>query len=374
MTIAPPFNHDHHFIEKALNLARQALWCTSPNPRVGCVIVSAGGVELGQGATQQAGGAHAEVMALRDAAARGVDTRGATAYVTLEPCSHHGRTGPCCDALLNAGISRVVASIADPNPLVSGRGFDRMRSYGVEVQVGIGAEASRELNLGFFSRMVRGTPWVRLKAAASLDGRTALADGQSQWITSSAARADGHAWRARACAILSGVGTVLSDDPRLDVREMETPRQPAVVVLDSALRTPPGAKLFNTQRRVLIYTAVASGMRAAELEARGAELIQMAGPAGRIDLPSVLADLGRREINELHVEAGATLNGTLIAQGLVDEFLFYIAPKLLGSGLGIADLPVLSQLTEAQTLDLLGFEAIGPDLRLRMMPPGRSDF
>lgn len=249
-----------------------------------------------------------------------------------------------------------------------------MRSYGVEVQVGIGAEASRELNLGFFSRMVRGTPWVRLKAAASLDGRTALADGQSQWITSSAARADGHAWRARACAILSGVGTVLSDDPRLDVREMETPRQPAVVVLDSALRTPPGAKLFNTQRRVLIYTAVASGMRAAELEARGAELIQMAGPAGRIDLPSVLADLGRREINELHVEAGATLNGTLIAQGLVDEFLFYIAPKLLGSGLGIADLPVLSQLTEAQTLDLLGFEAIGPDLRLRMMPPGRSDF
>lgn len=221
-------------MSQALGLAAQALFTSSPNPRVGCVITSADGhALLGQGFTQQAGGPHAEVMALRDAAARGHDVRGATAYVTLEPCSHHGRTGPCCDALIGAGIARVVASLADPNPLVAGQGFARLRAAGVQVEVGPGAHEARELNIGFFSRMLRGRPWVRVKAAASLDGATALGNGASQWITSPQARADGHAWRARACTLLTGVGTVLADDPRLDVRELPTPRQPRLAIVDS---------------------------------------------------------------------------------------------------------------------------------------------
>ncbi|MBH2043357.1 MAG: bifunctional diaminohydroxyphosphoribosylaminopyrimidine deaminase/5-amino-6-(5-phosphoribosylamino)uracil reductase RibD, partial [Comamonadaceae bacterium] len=220
------------FISQALGLAAQALFLSNPNPRVGCVLVAPDGRVIGQGFTQQAGGPHAEVVALRDAAAAGHDVRGATAYVTLEPCAHQGRTGPCCDALVAAGIGKVVASIADPNPLVGGQGFARLRAAGVAVEVGPGAAQARELNIGFFSRMVRGTPWVRLKAAASLDGTTALANGASQWITSPAARADGHAWRARACAVLTGIGTVLDDNPRLDVREVPTPRQPHVVVVD----------------------------------------------------------------------------------------------------------------------------------------------
>src|SRR4051812_19491026 len=213
-------------MRQALALAGQAVGLTGPNPRGGCVIVGADGAVLGHGHTQRAGGPHAEIMALRDAAAAGREVRGATAYVTLEPCSHHGRTGPCCDALVAAGIARVVASCTDPNPLVAGRGFERLRAAGVAVETGDGADATRELNLGFFSRMVRGTPWVRMKVAASLDGKTALDDGRSQWITGEAARADGHAWRARATAVLTGIGTVLQDDPRLDVRLAPAPRQP----------------------------------------------------------------------------------------------------------------------------------------------------
>lgn len=363
-------------MQLALEQATQALWRTSPNPRVGCVLVDARGREIGRGATQQAGGAHAEVMALRDAAARGLSTRGATAYVTLEPCSHQGRTGPCCDALVAAGVSRVVASLMDPNPLVAGRGLDRLRSHGVRVELGLGAEASRELNLGFFSRMVRGRPWVRLKAAASLDGLTAMPNGESQWITSPAARADGHAWRARSCAILTGIGTVLADDPRLDVREVDTPRQPALVVVDSSLRTPGDAAMFKTQRRVLIYTAQSDvdSARAAALQARGAEVIPLPDQRGRVDLAALLADLGRREINELHVEAGAKLNGALLEVGLVDEMLLYVAPKLLGCGRGVAEMPALASLAEAPALEFLSAERIGPDLRLLARPPGRANF
>ena len=242
-------------MNQALGLAAQALFLSNPNPRVGCVITAANGHVLGQGFTQQAGGPHAEVMALRDAAAAGRDVRGATAYVTLEPCAHQGRTGPCCDALIQAGVAKVVASIADPNPLVAGQGFARLRAAGIEVVVGPGAEESRELNIGFFSRMVRGTPWVRLKVAASLDGTTALHNGASQWITSAAARADGHAWRARSCAVLTGIGTVLADNPVLNVREVPTPRQPQLVVVDSRLQTPPDASLFIAGRACTIYAA-----------------------------------------------------------------------------------------------------------------------
>jgi len=374
MNMSNEVSADQLCMQLALELATQALWRTSPNPRVGCVLVDAQGLEIGRGATQQAGGPHAEVMALRDAAARGHSTVGATAYVTLEPCSHHGRTGPCCDALVAAGVARVVASLADPNPLVAGRGAERLRSHGVQVELGLGAEASRELNLGFFSRMVRATPWVRMKAASSLDGLTALPNGESQWITSSAARADGHAWRARSCAILTGIGTVLADDPRLDVREVDTPRQPAVVVVDSALRTPVTAALFSAKRRVLIYASRPDADRIAALTAQGAEVVDLPGANGRVDLKAMLADLARREINELHVEAGAGLNGALLQAGLVDELLLYVAPKLLGSGRGIAEMSALHHLADVPVLEFLSADRIGPDVRLLARPPGRSRF
>ncbi|WP_041675193.1 bifunctional diaminohydroxyphosphoribosylaminopyrimidine deaminase/5-amino-6-(5-phosphoribosylamino)uracil reductase RibD [Ramlibacter tataouinensis] len=359
---------------QALELARQALWLSNPNPRVGCILCAPAGRILGQGHTQQAGGPHAEVMALRDAAARGHDVRGATAYVTLEPCSHHGRTGPCCDALIQAGIARVVASIADPNPLVSGRGFERLRAAGVQVEVGAGAAGSRELNIGFFSRMVRQTPWVRLKVAASLDGTTALDNGASQWITSEAARTDGHAWRARACAVLTGIGTVLEDDPQLDVRLVQAPRQPHAVLVDSRLELPLTARLLRPGRKLLVYAAVADAAKRAALEARGATVILLPGPGGKVDLPAMLRDLARREVNELHVEAGHKLNGSLVREGLVDEFLVYLAPKLLGPGRGMAALAPLGELSKAVPLQFTSTEAVGPDLRILARIPGRDAF
>lgn len=366
------------FMPQALSLAAQALCLSNPNPRVGCVLVHADGrTVLGQGHTQQAGGPHAEVMALRDAAAHGHDVRGATAYVTLEPCSHQGRTGPCCDALVQAGVARVVVAIADPNPLVAGNGFARLRAAGVEVEVGAGAEEARELNLGFFSRMVRSTPWVRLKAAVSMDGMTALPNGVSQWITSPQARADGHAWRARACAVLTGIGTVLEDNPRLDVRDMATPRQPHLVVVDSRLQTPPDARLFEpTQppRQIFIYTASNDEAAKAVLRARGATVVDMPATHGKVDLAALLRDLAARGVNELHVEAGHKLNGSLVREGLVDEFLVYMAPKLLGAGQGMAALPALEQLDQALQLEFAEATPVGPDLRLRARVLGRDRF
>ncbi|MFT3814167.1 MAG: bifunctional diaminohydroxyphosphoribosylaminopyrimidine deaminase/5-amino-6-(5-phosphoribosylamino)uracil reductase RibD [Acidovorax sp.] len=367
-------NDNHTFITQALGQAAQALCLSNPNPRVGCVIASPEGVVLGQGFTQQAGGPHAEIMALRHAAALGHDVQGATAYVTLEPCSHQGRTGPCCDALAAAGIARVVASIADPNPLVSGRGFERLRAAGVAVEVGPGAEASRELNIGFFSRMVRGVPWVRAKAAASLDGFTALPNGVSQWITSPEARADGHAWRARACAVLTGIGTVLEDDPRLDVREVATPRQPHLVVVDSHLQTPPTARLFGLERQLFIYTASDDAARRQALEARGATVVRLPNPQGKVDLAALLRDLAARGVNELHVEAGHKLNGSLAREGLVDEWLVYLAPKLLGSGRGMAALPALASLDDAAPLQFQAVDRVGPDVRVLARGVGRDRF
>jgi len=362
--------HDHALMQEALDLAQGAIALSEPNPRVGCVIVSADGRVIGRGFTQAAGEAHAEVVALRDAAAHGESTQGATVYVTLEPCAHHGRTPPCCDALVAAGVARVIMAIEDPNPLVAGQGAARLRAAGIAVSEGPLGEASRELNIGFFSRMERERPWVRLKAAVSLDGRSALPNGASQWITGEAARADGHAWRKRAGAVLTGVGTVLEDDPRLDVRLVDTPRQPLRVIVDSRLDTPPSARMLQPPGPVLIYAAQADAARRDALQAQDAEIAIAANPTGKVDLPAMLADLARRGINELHVEAGHKLNGSLVREGLVDEFLVYIAPKLLGTGRELAAFGPLQALAEAPQLQFVSVTPIGADLRVIARPMG----
>lgn len=364
----------------ALDWAERSLLLTAPNPHVGCVLTTQTGQILGLGHTQRAGGPHAEVMALRDAAAKGNAVEGATAYVTLEPCAHQGRTGPCCDALIVAGIHKVVAAIADPNPLVAGQGFARLRTAGIDVEVGPGAKESRELNIGFFSRMVRKTPWVRMKIAATLDGKTALPDGRSQWITGVAARTDGHAWRARACAVLTGIGTVLQDRPRLDVRLVDTPRQPHLVIVDSRLETPLDAPLFIAGRTLLIYGAVHNEAKKAALEAQGATVVYLPGAVShpdvqpKVDLSAMLRDLAQREINELHVEAGEKLNGSLLREGLVDEFLVYLAPKFMGQGLGMAAFGPLAQLSDALALEFKSAEPCGADLRVLARVAGRDQF
>jgi diaminohydroxyphosphoribosylaminopyrimidine deaminase / 5-amino-6-(5-phosphoribosylamino)uracil reductase len=355
----------------ALSLARRAVGVSDPNPRVGCALVGPIGERVGEGTTQHAGGPHAEIMALRAARAAGHDVRGAVAYVTLEPCSHHGRTPPCCDALIEAGIAKVVVAIEDPNPLVAGKGIARLRAAGIEVEVVGGAwgEASRELNIGFFSRMQRGRPWVRMKVAASLDGRTALADGSSQWITGEAARADGHAWRRRAGAVLTGIGTVREDDPRLDVRLVETAVQPLRVVIDSRLEIDPRARLLQPPGRALIYTASSDAARIDALSNSTVEVAQApADAAGKTDLAALLADLARREVNELHVEAGAKLNASLLRAGWVDELLLYVAPRLLGDGRGIAALGALPSLAASLDFTFVDVERVGADLRLRLRP------
>jgi diaminohydroxyphosphoribosylaminopyrimidine deaminase / 5-amino-6-(5-phosphoribosylamino)uracil reductase len=372
--ISLTLNVNFEFSDQALRWAGKSINRSSPNPRVGCLLANDRHKLLGEGHTQQAGGPHAEIMALRDAAARGNSVEGATAYVTLEPCSHHGRTGPCCDALIAAGIKKVVVSIEDPNPLVSGEGIARLRAAGIEVEVGPGAAESRELNIGFFSRMIRKTPWVRMKMAASLDGTTALANGQSQWITSIEARTDGHLWRARSCAVLTGIGTVLEDNPRLDVRLVGTPRQPHLVVVDSRLETPLDAHLFIAGRALFIYAAGQNDAKKAALEARGATVIYLPDANGKVDLAAMMQDLGRREINELHVEAGSKLNGSLIRAGLVDEFLIYLAPKLLGPGQGMAAFGPLQHISEAVELQFLSTERVGSDLRVVARGIGRDQF
>jgi diaminohydroxyphosphoribosylaminopyrimidine deaminase/5-amino-6-(5-phosphoribosylamino)uracil reductase len=360
----------------ALALAADAIGLSDPNPRVGCVIVGADGTFAGRGHTQEAGSAHAEVMALRDAAARGADVRGATVHVTLEPCSHHGRTPPCADALVAAGVGRVVIALRDPNPLVSGRGAARLAAAGIAVEWGEGRAESRELNIGFVSRMERGRPWLRMKAAVSLDGRTALADGTSQWITGAAARADGHAWRKRAGAVLTGVGTVREDDPRLDVRLVASARQPLRVIVDSRLETPPVARILAPPGAVLVYAALDDAARRRALEERGAEVVVLPSTSsGKVDLAAMVADLGARAVNELHVEAGEKLNASLLAAGLVDELLVYVAPRLVGAGRGLAALAPIARLGDALDFSFTGVERIGRDLRLllRRAPDSDSD-
>ncbi len=356
-------------MREALRLATLAIGGCEPNPRVGCVIVAADGRVIGRGHTQQSGSAHAEVMALRDAAVHGASVRGATVHVTLEPCSHHGRTPPCSEALIAAGVGRVVMAIEDPNPLVSGAGAAQLRAAGIAVEVGPRADEARELNIGFFSRMQRGRPWVRLKAAVSLDGRTALPNGASQWITGAQARTDGHAFRRRAGAILTGVGTVLDDDPRLDVRHVQTTSQPLRVIVDSRLDMPLTARVLQAPGRALVYAAAPADERRRALERQGVEVALLPSASGKVDLPAMLADLAaNRDINELHVEAGHKLNGSFVREGLVDEFLVYVAPKLIGTGRELALFGPLARLDDAVRLRFTSVTPIGDDLRILARP------
>ena len=353
---------DEDGMTQALAWAAKGMFTTTPNPRVGCVIVRDGRM-IAAGFTQPAGQAHAEADALRTAARDGVDVRGATAYVTLEPCSHQGRTPPCADALIAAGIGRVVAAIADPNPLVAGRGLEKLRAAGIDTRCDVLTDAAREMNIGFFSRMERGIPWVRMKSAASLDGKTALPDGRSQWITSAPARADGHAWRARACAILTGIGTVVEDDPQMTVREVATPRQPQRIVIDSRLQIAPEARVL-TGGGTLIVAAESQPEKEAILRAAGCEVLILPNAHGKVDLAALLRELGRRGINELHVEAGAKLNGSLIREDCVDELLLYLAPTLLGDARGMFELAAPASLDAARRLSFHALKQIGPDLRI----------
>ncbi len=351
-----------------LALAAEAVGLSDPNPRVGCLILSADGRSvLGQGHTQAAGGPHAEVMALRDAQARGADVRGAIVYVSLEPCAHHGRTPPCCDALIAAGVGRVEIAVGDPNPLVDGQGSGRIAAAGIAIVRAPAdvARQARELNIGFFSRMERGRPWLRMKIAASLDGRTALPNGASQWITGAQARTDGHAWRRRAGAVLTGIGTVRDDDPSLDVRLVPTARQPLRCVVDARLETPAQARLFDVASPVVIYTASDDAPRRAALAKRGAEIVTVPiDDRGRVDLVAVLEDLAGRQVNEVHVEAGARLNGALLQTGRVDELLLYLAPTLLGAGRPMAELGPFASLADGPAFEFESATPVGPDLRI----------
>ena len=355
---------DHEFMAQALRLAERGLYTTTPNPRVGCVIVRDSKV-VGTGWHERAGEPHAEIHALQQA---GELARGATAYVTLEPCSHHGRTPPCAEALIQAGVGRVVVAMIDPNPLVAGEGLARLQQAGIPVDLGLLEEEARELNIGFVSRMTCGRPWLRLKIAASLDGKTALNNGVSQWITGADARRDVHRLRARSCAVLTGIGTVLADDPSLNVRDVETPRQPLRVVVDSALRMPPMAKMLGLGK-TLVVTASNDPAKTGRLREAGAEVLVLAGKDGRADLARMLDELGQRGINEITAEAGRGLNGALVQQGLVDEFVIYLAPLLLGDrARGMFDLPELAAMEGRRELRIADVTMVGRDLRVRALP------
>lgn len=362
---------DHLFMARALMLARRGLYTTDPNPRVGCVIVRDGQV-IGEGWHRCAGEPHAEAIALAEAGER---ARGATAFITLEPCCHHGRTPPCTDALLRAGVTRVVCAMEDPNPRVAGRGFAQLRAAGVQVQSGLLEEEAKALNRGFIRRMTGGRPLVRAKLAASLDGRTAMASGESRWITGEAARADVQHWRARAGAIVTGVGTVLGDDPRLDVRlPSYAVRQPMRIILDTHLRTPAMARILAPPGRAVILCGRAKPDRHAVLEAAGARVVTGGcGPDGRVDPAALLSLLQEIEVNEVHVEAGPTLSGALLGAGLVDELVMYLAPLVLGAAArGLFDVPGLERMAQGVQLQDMRWRAVGRDwrVRARVVPAG----
>jgi diaminohydroxyphosphoribosylaminopyrimidine deaminase/5-amino-6-(5-phosphoribosylamino)uracil reductase len=361
---------------QALHLAERGLYATSPNPRVGCVLVRDGKM-VGEGWHELAGGPHAEAVALRMA---GEAARGVTAYVTLEPCNHQGRTPPCADALIAAGVTRVVAAVQDPNPQVAGQGLAKLRAAGIEVECGLMEAAARELNLGFFARMTRGTPWLRSKIAMSVDGRTALANGVSRWITGEPARLDVQHWRARSCAIVTGIGTLLADDPQLNVRDINATLQPLRVVLDSKLRIPLTARILNKSLphttassgvedagKLLIYTAVADAKKIEALEKAGASVCVLPDGNGKVNLADMLADLARRGCNEILLEAGSVLNGAMLRAGLVDELILYLAPQLLGDAArGMAQLGELTALDQRVDLKWQDVRQVGNDLRLTL--------
>ena len=348
---------DHAMMRRALELAAKGLYTTTPNPRVGCVLAKEETI-VGEGWHEKAGAPHAEVIALERAGTR---ADGATAYVNLEPCGHHGRTPPCADALISKKIARVVAAMRDPNPAARGGG-ERLAAAGIRFEHGLMEDEANELNIGFVSRVTRGRPWVRLKLAATLDGRTALADGRSQWITGPEARRDGHRWRARACAVLTGIGTVKADNPRLTVREVETPRQPLRVIVDSRLEIAAEARILEGGN-VLVFSAVKGK------SLKGAENIVLPNPQGKVDLPKMLEELARRGVNELHVEAGFRLNGSLTREGCVDEFLLYLNASFLGDAAqGMLDLPPLASLDDRIRLRIVSLERPGEDLRILARP------
>ena len=342
---------DQAMMRRALALAERGLFTTTPNPRVGCVIARDGKI-IGEGWHEKAGGPHAELRALE-----GVDAAGATVYVTLEPCNHHGRTPPCVDALLKAKVARVIAAMRDPSPDASGGG-ERLSAARIRFEHGLLEEEARELNIGFLSRVTRRRPWVRMKIAATFDGRTALEDGRSQWITGAEARRDGHRWRARACAILTGIGTVRADDPQLTVREVDTPRQPLRVVVDSRLEMAPNARVLPA----LVFAGKAGTLAKAEV-------VALPNAAGKVDLPRMLEALADRGVNELHVEAGFRLNGSLVREGCVDEFLLYLNPSFLGDAAqGMLDLPAPGSLDARLKLRVVSLDRLGDDLRLLARP------
>ncbi|MBX9961972.1 MAG: bifunctional diaminohydroxyphosphoribosylaminopyrimidine deaminase/5-amino-6-(5-phosphoribosylamino)uracil reductase RibD [Burkholderiales bacterium] len=352
---------------RALQLAARGLATTTPNPRVGCVIVR-DGVVLAEGWHRKAGEPHAEALALQ---AAGADARGATVYASLEPCSHHGRTPPCADALIAAGVARVVAAMEDPNPRVAGEGIRRLAAAGIVTETGLLESEARELNVGFVSRMTRGRPWMRVKIAASLDGKTSLANGVSQWITGAAARRDGHRWRARSCAVLTGIGTLKDDDPRLTVRDVPAERQPLRVVVDSRLRIGLDARILEGGG-VVVATATDDPAKARALAAAGAEVWVLPDVNGKVELAALARELAQRGINEVLVEAGINLHSALVAAGVVDEFVIYLAPHLLGdAGRGMIRLPGIERLEERLQLEVRDLRAFGSDLRLIARVGGR---
>lgn len=346
---------------RALELAAQGLFSTDPNPRVGCVIVRDGRI-VGEGWHARAGGAHAEVHALRQAQEHAA---GATVYVTLEPCAHHGRTPPCTGSLIAAGVRKVVAAMPDPNPQVNGKGLEQLRAAGVEVECGCLAHKAQELNPGFVSRMQRGVPWVRMKLAASLDGKTALENRVSQWITGIDARRDGHAFRARASAVLTGIGTVKDDDPRLDVRLVDTPRQPRRILVDSRLEVDPAARILASPGVVVVTARDAPCARRSALLDAGHQVVCLPNARGKVDLPGLMRWLAGHEVNELHVEAGNRLNASLLAEDCVDELLVYLAPRILGQGVGMFALPALDCIPPEPELAFDEVVKLGSDVRLR---------
>jgi diaminohydroxyphosphoribosylaminopyrimidine deaminase / 5-amino-6-(5-phosphoribosylamino)uracil reductase len=352
---------DEAHMRRALDLATLAMNHATPNPRVGCVIVR-DGLVLAEGYTQRPGEPHAEAFAIKQARVKGIDLTGATAYVTLEPCNHFGRTPPCSEALIDAGVTRVVTAMQDPNPIVGGRGFARLREAGIEVRVGLLEHDARELNIGFLKRMATGLPWVRCKVAASLDGRTGLASGESKWITGEGARLDGHHWRARACAVLTGSGTVKHDDPMMTARGVETVlpiRQPLRIVFDHLGELNPNAKVLEHGALVFCADKIPIGLGA------DVEVVQFPDGHGKIDLPKALADIGSRGVNELHVEAGARLMGPLIQAELVDELLVYVAPKLLGrDAREMFSLPEPLKLDDALQFEFHDVLRLGGDVRM----------
>jgi diaminohydroxyphosphoribosylaminopyrimidine deaminase / 5-amino-6-(5-phosphoribosylamino)uracil reductase len=361
----PTFSEqDFAFMAQALRLAERGLNTTSPNPRVGCVIVKDGKI-VGEGAHLKAGEPHAEIHALRQA---GAAASGATLYVTLEPCSHTGRTPPCAQAIVDAGIAKVIAAMVDPNPLVAGSGLAHLQTHNIATASGLMQAQAEALNSGFISRMTRNKPFVRCKVASSLDGKTALSNGESQWITSEAARLDVQHWRARSCAILTGIGTVSSDNPHMNVRLENAARQPLKVIVDSQLQTPIDSNIL-LQGDVLIAFAADPKNKALVLSKLGVSLLQIPNSQGKVDLNALLSHLAHMQINEVMCEGGEGLNGALLAQNLIDELLIYIAPKLMGSGAkGLFALPAFTQMTEVIDLDIIEMRKIGPDIRLRAKP------